>query len=132
MERLSYREEQVMAALWRAAVTGPATRRQVAACLPAECRWADSTLLNFLLRLERKGFVRPARQGNKNLYTPLVRRATYCGATSAAHLETLYDGDVRGLLEALDATGRLERAQVHRLLRWLDAWLAENPEYDEE
>ncbi len=121
-----------MAALWRAAPNGAATRRQVAAQLPPGCRWADSTLLNFLLRLEGKGFVRAARQGNKNVYTPLVRRATYCGAVSAAHLETLYGGDVRAMLEALAATGRLEHAQVHRLLRWLDAWLADNAEYDEE
>ena len=74
----------------------------------------------------------PATQGNKNLYTPLVRRATYCGAVSAAHLQTLYDGDLRGLTEALAATGRLDRTQVNRLLRWLDTWLAENEEYDYE
>ena len=124
-----------MAALWAAGGGQAATRRQIAAALAPQAKangWADSTLLNFLLRLERKGFVRPHKQGNKNLYTPLVRRDTYCGAVSEAHLQTLYGGDVRGMLAALAATGRLERAQVHRLLRWLDGWLAENPEYDEE
>ncbi len=121
-----------MAALWRAAETGPATRRRIAAALPADRRWADSTLLNFLLRLESKGFVKCSKQGNKNLYTPLVRRATYCGAASAAHLQTLYGGDVRGLLAALDATGRLGRADAEHLLRWLDNWLAETQEYDDE
>ena len=131
MEQLSRSEEQVMAALW-AAGPAPATRRQIAAALPPACRWADSTLLNFLLRLERKGFVRLQKQGNKNLYLPLVRRDTYCGAVSAAHLQTLYGGDVRGLLAALAATGRLDRTQVHRLLRWLDGWLAENAEYEYE
>ncbi len=80
MEQLSRSEEQVMIALW--ACEQAATRRQIAANLPAECRWADSTLLNFLLRLEKKHFVRTEKQGNKNLYTPLVRRLTYCGAVS--------------------------------------------------
>ena len=51
MQTLSHSEEQVMAALW--ACRAPATRREIAARLPAECRWADSTLLNFLLRLEK-------------------------------------------------------------------------------
>ena len=88
MEQLSRSEEQVMVALW--ACEQAATRRQIAANLPAECRWADSTLLNFLLRLEKKHFVRTEKQGNKNIYTPLVRRVTYCGAVSAAHLQTLY------------------------------------------
>ena len=135
MEQLSRSEEQVMAALWTAGNGQAATRRQIAAALPAPAKdagWADSTLLNFLLRLERKGFVRLQKQGNKNLYLPLVRRDTYCGAVSAAHLQTLYSGDVRGLLAALSATGRLDRTQVHRLLRWLDGWLAENAEYEYE
>lgn len=91
MKALSTSEEQVMAALW--ACGKPATRRQIAAKLPPDCVWADSTLLNFLLRLEAKGYVRPEKQSNKNIYTPLVRRVTYCGAVSAAHLQTLYGGD---------------------------------------
>lgn len=130
MELLSRSEEQVMVALW---ACGPAaTRRAIAAKLPPSCRWADSTLLNFLLRLEKKGYVRPTRQGNKNLYTPLVRRTTYCGAVSDAHLQTLYGGDPRQMLAALAGTGRLSNAELTRLLRWLDDYLAEHPEYDYE
>lgn len=117
-----------MAALW--ACGKPASRRQIAAQLPKGCTWADSTVLNFLLRLERKGFVRPEKQGNKNIYTPLVRRTTYCGAVSAEHLQTLYGGDIRGLVGALADTGRLSYSQMERLLRWLDNRVAESPEYD--
>lgn len=130
METLSRSEEQVMVALW---ACGPAaTRRQIAGQLPAGIQWADSTLLNFLLRLEKKGYVRPSRQGNKNLYTPLVRRTTYCGAVSDAHLQTLYGGDPRRMLAALTDTGRLTNADLGRLLRWVDSYLAEHPEYDYE
>ena len=63
MEQLSRSEEQVMAALW--ACSRAATRREIASHLPPECRWADSTLLNFLLRLEKKNFVRTEKQGNQ-------------------------------------------------------------------
>ena len=98
MEILSRREEQVMVALW--ACGRPATRREIAAKLPPDCHWADTTLLNFLLRLEKKSFLRSEKQGNKNLYTPLVRRLTYCGAVSEAHLQTLYGGDLRALVRA--------------------------------
>ena len=117
MEQLSRSEEQVMVALW--ACEQAATRRQIAANLPAECRWADSTLLNFLLRLEKKHFVRTEKQGNKNLYTPLVRRLTYCG-------------DLRRMVRTLADTGRLTYADTERLLRWLGEYQAENPEYDYE
>ena len=130
MKALSTSEEQVMAALW--ACGKPATRRQIAAKLPPDCVWADSTLLNFLLRLEAKGYVRPEKQGNKNLYTPLVRRLTYCGAVSSVHLQTLYGGDLRRMVRALADTGRLTYADSERLLRWLGEYQAENPEYDYE
>ncbi|HIZ42063.1 MAG TPA: BlaI/MecI/CopY family transcriptional regulator [Candidatus Gemmiger excrementigallinarum] len=130
MEALSRSEEQVMVALW--ACGRAATRREIAAKLPAECHWADTTLLNFLLRLEKKSFVRTEKQGNKNLYTPLVRRLTYCGAVSEAHLQTLYGGDLRGFVRALADTDRIGYADIERLLRWLGEYQAANPEYDYE
>lgn len=130
MEALSRREEQVMAALW--ACGRPATRREIAAKLPSDCHWADTTLLNFLLRLEKKSFLRSEKQGNKNLYIPLVRRLTYCGAVSEAHLQTLYGGDLRALVRALADTNRIRYADIERLLRWLGEYQAANPEYDYE
>lgn len=128
METLSHSEEQVMTALWGCGK--PATRREIAARLPADCDWADSTLLNFLLRLEKKHFVRPEKQGNRNIYTPLVRRSTYCGAASAAHLQRLYGGDLRAMLGALADTGRVSFTDMERLARYLDNRAAESPEYD--
>lgn len=130
METLSRSEEQVMTALWECG--RPATRREIAAKLPLDCHWADTTLLNFLLRLEKKSFVRSEKQGNKNLYTPLVRRLTYCGAVSEAHLRTLYGGDLRGFVRALADTNRISYADIERLLRWLGEYQAANPEYDYE
>ena len=72
------------------------------------------------------------KQGNKNLYIPLVRRLTYCGAVSSVHLQTLYGGDLRRMVRALADTGRLTYADTERLLRWLGEYQAENPEYDYE
>lgn len=121
-------EEHVMAALWDCG--RPAARRQIAVRLPRQCAWADSTLLNFLGRLQQKGFVSCSRQGNKNVYTPLVRRADYCAAATAAHLDALYGGDVQRLVQALADAGRLSFSAMESLARWLDARAAESPEYD--
>ena len=79
---------------------------------------------------QAKGYVRPEKEGNKNIYTPLVRRVTYCGAVSAAHLQTLYGGDLRSMVAALSDTGRITNAEMERLARWLDTRVAESPEYD--
>ena len=70
------------------------------------------------------------RQGNKNLYTVLVRRADYCAAATAAHLDALYGGNVQLLVQTLADAGRLSFADMETLARWLDARAAESPEYD--
>ena len=129
MEQLSRSEEQVMVALW--ACSRAATRREIASHLPPECRWADSTLLNFLLRLEKKNFVRTEKQGNKNLYTPLVRRLTYCGAVSRRTADALRRCIPRHGVRP-GRHRRMTYADTERLLRWLTEYQAANPEYDYE
>lgn len=130
MERLSYSEEQVMVALWQCG--GAALRREIARHLPEPGRWADATLLNFLGRLEKKGFVRVEKQANRNLYRPLVNRLSYCAAESERQLQTLYSGDVCAMVGALADTGRLSNAGCERLLRWLERYLVDNPAYGED
>lgn len=93
MEQLSRSEEQVMVALW--ACEQAATRRQIASQPASRVPLGRLYAVEFPLRLEKKHFVRTEKQGNKNLYTPLVRRLTYCGAVSSVHLQTLYGGDLR-------------------------------------
>jgi predicted transcriptional regulator len=130
MEEASRSEEQVLIALW--ACSGPATRRQIAAKLPRQCAWADSTLLNFLLRLQKKGFVRREREANRNVYQPLVKRQTYCAAAMGNRLELLYGNDLRRMLGDLADTGRMSYTEMELTSRWLTARAAENPEYDDE
>ena len=93
----------------------------------------DAAVQNLIRLAGQYGFaVRAEKQGNKNLYTPLVRRLTYCGAVSQAHLQTLYGGDIRAMVCALADTGRMTYADTERLLRWLTEYQAANPEYDYE
>ena len=63
MKALSTSEEQVMAALW--ACGKPATRRQIAAKLPPDCVWADSTLLNFCCGWKPRVMYDPKRRATK-------------------------------------------------------------------
>ena len=66
----------------------------------------------------------PKSRATKTLYTPLVRRLTYCGAVSGVHLQTLYGGDLRRIVPLAD-TGRLTLRRHQRLLRWLGEYQAE-------
>ena len=57
---LSRSEELVMAALWQ--LPQPARRADIQKQLRSRAAWADSTLLNFLYRLEKKGYVRSEKE----------------------------------------------------------------------
>ena len=88
---LSAAEEQVMLAVW--ACPGAAARRDISQKLKAT-GWAAATVLNFLYRLEEKGWVRSAKQGNCNVYVPLVTRRAYGVYCMRQRLDTLFDGDL--------------------------------------
>lgn len=71
---LSPAEEQVLLAVW--ACRPPATRRDIGEKLAAK-GWAPATVLNFLYRLEKKGWVKSGKDQNRNTYTPTVARRAY-------------------------------------------------------
>ena len=71
---LSAAEEQVMLAVW--ACREPATRRDIDEKLRGK-GWAPATVLNFLYRLEEKGWVKSGKQGNHNIYAATVTQRAY-------------------------------------------------------
>ena len=78
---LSPAEEQVLLAVW--ACRPPATRRDIGEKLAAK-GWAPATVLNFLYRLEKKGWVKSGKDQNRNTYTPTVTRRAYGVAAARA------------------------------------------------
>ena len=66
---LSAAEEQVMLAVW--ACPGAAARRDISQKLKAT-GWAAATVLNFLYRLEEKGWIRPSTPGTISAKAPKV------------------------------------------------------------
>ena len=71
LKPLSAAEEQVLLALWDC--TAPVTRRDISEKLTAT-GWAPATVLNFLYRLEEKGWVKGGKAGSQNTYLPTVTR----------------------------------------------------------
>ena len=88
---LSPAEEQVLLAVW--ACRSPATRRDIGEKLAAK-GWAPATVLNFLYRLEKKGWVKSGKDQNRNTYTPTVTRRAYGVAAMRERLDTVFGGDL--------------------------------------
>ena len=98
LKALSAAEEQVLLALWDC--KPPVSRRDIGARL-AEKGWAAATVLNFLYRLEEKGWVICAKEQNHNLYAPTVTRRAYGVYTMRQRLDTVFGGARAGERERL-------------------------------
>ena len=114
---LSAAEEQVMLAVW--ACPGAAARRDISQKLKAT-GWAAATVLNFLYRLEEKGWVRSAKQGNCNVYVPLVTRRAYGVYCMRQRLDTLFDGDLAAAVHALVSESGCSQSALEQAIRVLE------------
>ena len=83
---LSAAEEQVMLAVW--ACREPATRRDIDEKLRSK-GWAPATVLNFLYRLEEKGWVKSGKHIEKNPAS-LVKSAWMGAAVPAVFFISIY------------------------------------------
>lgn len=103
---LTEAELRLMDLLW---LNGPGTVQQVQSWLPDHQPLAYNSVLTTIRVLERKGYVRHAKDGRAHLYEPLVKREE-ATRSEISHLLNRFFGNSRELLmlnmledESLDA-----------------------------
>lgn len=124
---LSAAEEQVMLAVW--ACRAPVTRRDIDARLRAK-GWAPATVLNFLYRLEEKGWVKRGRDGNHNTYTPAITQRTYSVWSMRERLDVLFGGDLAAAVHALVSESGCGQSELEQAMKVLEEKHLEAEEYD--
>lgn len=124
---LSAAEEQVMLAVW--ACRPPVTRRDIDRQLKQK-GWAAATVLNFLYRLEEKGWVKRGREQNHNTYTPVITRRAYGVWSMRQRLDTLFDGDLAAAVHALVSESGCSQSELEQAIRVLEEKHQETEEYD--
>lgn len=127
LKPLSPAEEQVLLAVW--ASRPPATRREIGSHLPGK-HWADATLLNFLYRLEDKGWVKSGKEANRNVYTPCVTRRAYGVYCMRERLSTVFGDDLAAAVRALVSESGCTQSQLEQAMAVLEEKHAEAEEYD--
>ena len=110
----------MLLALWDC--TAPATRRDISEKLTAT-GWAPATVLNFLYRLEEKGWVKGGKAGSQNTYLPTVTRRAYCVA--AMRQRSLPEA-----VRALASESGASQSQLEQAIRVLEEQHQEAEEYD--
>ena len=116
LKPLSAAEEQVLLAVWDC--PAPATRRDISEKLTAT-GWAPATVLNFLYRLEEKGWVKGGKAGSQNTYLPTVTRRAYCVAAMRQRMDTLFGGSLPEAVRALASESGASQSQLEQAIRVL-------------
>lgn len=127
LKPLSPAEEQVLLAIWDC--RQPATRRDIGDQLAAN-GWAAATVLNFLYRLEAKGWVKSGKDGNHNTYTATVTRRAYGVFTMRERLDNVFHGDLTEAIRALVSESGCGQSELERAMAVLAEKHAEAEEYD--
>ena len=127
LKPLSAAEEQVLLALWDC--KPPASRRDIGARLAAK-GWAAATVLNFLYRLEEKGWVKSGKQGNHNIYAATVTQRAYGVWSMRQRLDTLFGGDLAAAVHALVSESGCSQSELEQAMKVLEEKHLEAEEYD--
>ena len=92
--------------------------------------WAPATVLNFLYRLEEKGWVKGGKAGSQNTYLPTVTRRAYCVAAMRQRMDTLFGGSLPEAVRALASESGASQSQLEQAIRVLEEQHQEAEEYD--
>ncbi len=127
LKALSAAEEQVILAVWDC--KPPVSRRDIGARL-GEKGWAAATVLNFLYRLEEKGWVKSGKDGNRNTYTPAITQRAYNMWSMRERLDTLFGGDLAAAVHALVSESGCGQSELEQAMKVLEEKHLEAEEYD--
>ena len=127
LKPLSAAEEQVLLAVWVCRL--PASRREISDKLAAK-GWAAATVLNFLYRLEAKGWVKSSKEQNRNTYTPTLTKRAYGVWTMRQRLDAVFGGDLAEAVRALVSESGCSQSQLEQAMAVLEEKYAEAEEYD--
>ena len=114
-------EETVMLALWDC--EGYASFYQLDQALAGQ-RWAPSTLLNFLYRLQKRGYLAVEKQGGRNRYRALASRRDYMTARARDFLDKFCGGSLTALTRTLIEGRAISDEEMESLHQYLEQKLA--------
>ena len=111
-KKLPESELKIMMVIWD---NTPPVARNILSQQLADQHWSDPTILTMLSRLVKKGYLKCEKQGNKNLYTPLITREEYMVDESLSFGEKLKNVSITGLMTAFVQTRGITKEEIAQL-----------------
>jgi predicted transcriptional regulator len=117
--RLGDAELEIMQVIWHS--DRPLTSSDISKGMERERKWALSTLMTSLARLERKGFVNCDRSTRSNLYTSSIGEEDYRTAEGKDLLVKLFNNSVEEMIISMNELNLIPRDQFGKLRTYIDS-----------
>jgi BlaI family penicillinase repressor len=115
--KLTDSEWRIMTLLWQ---RHPVTAREIADGLPAEVKWAYTTIKTLLSRLVEKQAVSEQKRGNISLYSPIVSRNQARKEEVVSLIAKAFGGAVEPMIDFLAEERGMSEDKRKQLLDLLD------------
>lgn len=81
--------------------------------------WKLPTLISFLTRLEKRGYICSEKRGKMRYYTPLANKEEYIHSITMRFIDKYHDGSFISVLDSLYRNRKFDNNEVDELLDWL-------------
>ena len=114
-QRLPDAELDIMLVLWNG--RAEMTRSDIEGVI--EKKLAPTTILSLLSRLEKRGVVKVKKDGQRNLYSPVMSQEEYQMQESSSVLEKLYNNSLKDFVAALYNGKSIKQAEIAELEKFI-------------
>ena len=118
MKKLPDTELELMMIIWNA--DGPITRMEIERHMDKDRKILCNSVLSFLSRLEKKGFVKREKRGKINYYSAIIAKEPYLKETGRNFLKKMFQGSLANFAAALYDNEEMNQDEINELLDFLE------------
>ena len=123
MKRLPDSELELMLIIWNA--DEPVSRAYIQQHIKESRELADTTVLSFLSRLEKREFIHVEKRGKTNYYSPIVKQSDYVESEGSTLLERFFGNSLTKFVAQFSSSEQMSQNQIEELKALVDKLSAE-------
>lgn len=117
IKKLPDAELEIMMAIWQA--KPPVTRGDLDEFLDDSKKRTDTTVLTLLSRLGVKGFLSVEKQGNKNMYLPIISKKEYMEIENESFLTKIHKSSITSMMASMAQTNHITQEDIAEIEQFI-------------
>lgn len=120
MKKLPESELDIMLVIWELFPNYPEGVCADTIISKLDKEWNKTTVLNFLIRLTKRGYVTSKKCGRTNLYSPIVAKDEYLKEESESFLQKMHHNSLTSLVASLYDGKCISKSDLEELKRFIE------------